>query len=296
MDAIEVTGLCKRFGPVLAVDHVDLRIQGGEVVALLGPNGAGKSTTIDVLLGLVPPDSGTVRVWGVAPAQACAAGRVGAMLQNGGLLGGLTVRELIDVIRGLSPSPLAMDDVLTTANVVDVADHRADRLSGGQTQRVRFALAIAGDPDLLVLDEPTVAMDVATRRSFWTAMRAWTERGRTVLFATHYLEEADAYADRAILLAHGRVVADGPTAEVRAMARGRTIRAVVPGAAAAELLALPGVAHADRRGDVVTLRCTDSDATLRSLLTRWPDARGIEITSAGIEEAFLALTDSEALA
>jgi ABC-2 type transport system ATP-binding protein len=291
MDAIELTDLYKRFGSVVAVDRVDLRIEGGEVVALLGPNGAGKSTTIDLLLGLVPPDSGTVRVWGVAPAKACAAGRVGAMLQNGGLLGGLTVRELIDVIRGLSPSPLAMDDVLTTANVAEVADQRADRLSGGETQRVRFALAIAGDPDLLVLDEPTVAMDVTTRRSFWTAMQTWTDRGRTVLFATHYLEEADTYADRAILLAHGRIVADGPTAEVRATVRGRTIRAVVAGAQVTEMSGLPGVAHADRRGDAVVLRCTDSDAALRALLARWPEAQGIEITSAGIEEAFLALTD-----
>src|SRR5687767_4460377 len=159
MDAIELTGVCKRFGSVPAVDGVDLRIGGGDVVALLGRNGAGKSTVVDVVLGLVPPDAGSVRVWGVAPARACRAGRVGAMLQNGGLLGGLTVRELIDVIRGLSPSPLAVDDVLTTAGVADIADQRADRLSGGQTQRVRFALAIAGDPDLLVLDEPTVAMD-----------------------------------------------------------------------------------------------------------------------------------------
>jgi ABC-2 type transport system ATP-binding protein len=291
MDAIELTGVRKRFGSVPAVDGVDLRIQGGDVVALLGPNGAGKSTIVDVVLGLVPPDSGTVRVWGVAPARACRAGRVGAMLQNGGLLGGLTVRELIDVIRGLSPSPLAMDDVLTTAGIADIADRRADRLSGGQTQRVRFALAIAGDPDLLVLDEPTVAMDVVTRRSFWTAMRTWTDRGRTVLFATHHLEEADAHADRAILLAHGRVVADGPTAEVRAAVGGRTIRADVEGETVTALLSLPGVVHADRRGDTVTLRCADSDAALRSLISRWPDARGLEVASAGIEEAFLALTD-----
>ena len=287
-----LSGLRKRYGEVRAVDGVDLHIVPGEVVALLGPNGAGKSTTIDMLLGLTPPDAGTVRLWGLPPEQACRKGYVGAMLQTGGLLGGVTVREILELIRGLSPDPLPLEDVIATARVGDIADSRADRLSGGQTQRVRFALALAGNPQLLVLDEPTVAMDVATRRAFWAAMREWTARGRTVLFATHYLEEADAYADRAVLMAHGRVVADGPTTEVKAAVGGRTIRATVPDADAERLRGLPGVTAVERHGAVTILRCADSDAALRALLQEHPAARDIEVTGAGLEEAFLALTGS----
>ncbi|MDQ2725247.1 MAG: ABC transporter ATP-binding protein, partial [Actinomycetota bacterium] len=274
---------------------IDLTIRAGEVVALLGPNGAGKSTAVDMILGLAPPDEGTVRVWGRKPADACRAGEVGALQQTGGLLGYVTVRELIDVMRRISSHPLPLDEVIDTAKVGEIADQRADRLSGGQTQRVRFALAIAGNPDLLILDEPTVAMDVATRRAFWSAMRTWTDRGRTVVFATHYLEEADAYADRVVLMAHGRIVADGSTAEIKAAVGGRTIRAVVPGAREADLEALPGVAEVQIRTDAVALRCTDSDRALRVLLDEHPDTYDIEIVSAGLEDAFLALTDDPAV-
>jgi ABC-2 type transport system ATP-binding protein len=293
MDVIELHGLRKSFGPCVAIDDVDLRVNTGEVVALLGPNGAGKSTIIEVILGLVRPDDGTARLWGLTPAKACAARRVGAMLQSGGLLGGLTVRESIEIFRGLSPSPLLLDDVLTMAGLHDVASHRADRLSGGQTQRVRFAFAVAGDPGLLVLDEPTGAMDVAGRRAFWSTVRGWADRGRTVVFATHHLEEADAYADRVVLFSKGRVVADGTTAEIRAVVCGRTIRASITGASENELQSLPGVSSVGQRGDDIALRCADSDVALRGLLARWPDARDIEITSAGIEEAFLALTEEK---
>lgn len=292
--ALELAGLRKSFGLILAVDDVNLIVNPGEVVALLGPNGAGKSTLVDMVLGLAPPDRGTVQVWGRRPADACAAGEVGALLQTGGLLGLVTVRELLDLMRRLSPHPLPLDEVVGAARVGDILGQRADRLSGGQVQRVRFAMAIAGDPGLLVLDEPTVAMDVTTRRAFWAAMRNWTERGRTVMFATHYLEEADAYADRVVLMAHGRVVADGSTSEIKAAVGGRTIRAVVPGADRAALLSLPGVADLELRGEAVALRCTDSDAALRALLAAHPAAHRIEVAAAGLEEAFLALTDDRA--
>jgi len=289
---VRLTGLRKSFGRTCAVDGVDLDIAPGEVVALLGPNGAGKSTTIDLLLGLIPADAGSVRLWGLSPHRACAAGYVGAMLQGGGLLGGLTVRELVELIRGLSPHPLPSAEVLEMARVTELAGSRADRLSGGQVQRVRFALSLAGDPQLLVLDEPTVAMDVATRRAFWAAMHDWTDRGRTVLFATHYLEEADAYADRAVLLAHGRVVADGRTTEVKAAVGGRVVRATVARASVEQLGRLPGVTSAEAHGEAVTLRCADSDAALRALLGGYSEARDIEVTGVGLEEAFLALTGS----
>ncbi|HEX7354252.1 MAG TPA: ABC transporter ATP-binding protein [Mycobacteriales bacterium] len=291
---IRLAGLRKVYGPVVAVDGVDIDIAPGEVVALLGPNGAGKSTTIDMLLGLTRPDAGSVRLFGLTARQACAAGRVGAMLQTGTLPVDFRVHEVIDTIRCLSPRPLPTREVLARARIADIADQRTQNLSGGQRQRVRFALAIAADPDLVVLDEPTVAMDVETRHQFWGAMRAWAAEGRTVLFATHYLEEADDFADRIVLMRRGRVVADGPTTEVKAMVGGRMIRATVPTSVAlADLEALPGVARVERHGGTVLLRCPDSDAALRALLASRPEVRDIEVTGSGLEEAFLVLTADE---
>jgi len=278
---------------VRAVDGVDLRIEPGEVVALLGPNGAGKSTTIDMLLGLTRPESGMVRVFGATPELATRRGLVGATLQVGGLVDGLTVKEMVQLIGGLSGHPLPVEEVLTLAGVHDIADRRGNKLSGGQSQRVRFALAIAGDPQLLILDEPTAAMDVATRRAFWATMRTWTERGRTVVFATHYLEEADAYADRVVLMATGAIVADGPPTEIKAMVGSRRIRATLPGADRALLAALPGVTEVDLRGEAIVLICSDSDAALRALLDASPAVRDIEVTGAGLEEAFVQLTHEE---
>jgi ABC-2 type transport system ATP-binding protein len=195
-----------------------------------------------------------------------------------------------------------VDEVLDLTGLKDISGQRTQKLSGGQTQRVRFAVAIVCNPDLLVLDEPTVAMDVEGRREFWSIMREFASRGKTVLFATHYLEEADANADRAILMAHGRIVADGPTTEIKARVGRRTLRATLPGIDSAELAELPGVASADRHGDAVILSCTDSDQTIRALLAHHPEAKDIEIVGAGLEAAFLELTgepdidDSEVLA
>ncbi len=277
-----------------AVRGIDVSIARGETVALLGPNGAGKSTTIDMMLGLTRPDAGEVRVFGLSPRDAVQAGTVGAMLQTGELIRDLSVRELISLVASLYPRPMAVDEVLAVAGLGEAADQRTQKLSGGQTQRARFAMALVSDPQLLVLDEPTVAMDAQGRRDFWAAMREYAARGRTVLFATHYLEEADANADRAVLMAGGRVVADGPTTEIKARVGTRTIRATLPDAAADELQALPGVTSADRHGAAVLLRCSDSDSAIRALLDRYPSARDIEITGAGLEEAFLELTAAPA--
>jgi len=290
---VRLSGLRKTYGSTVAVDGVDLTINGGEIVALLGPNGAGKSTTIDMLLGLTRPDEGSVSVFGHEPRQACARGLVGAMLQNGGLLGGVTVREMMKIIGSLYPRARAADDVLAAACIADIAGSRTDRLSGGQRQRLRFALALLPDPDLIVLDEPTAAMDVEARRAFWTSMRAWAADGRTVLFATHYMAEADDFADRIVLLRRGRVVADGPTTEVKGLVEGRTIRATLRGVddeAADGLRQLPGVRALTRRGDAIELNCADSDTALRALLADYPSVRDIEITGAALEDAFLALT------
>jgi ABC-2 type transport system ATP-binding protein len=294
---IVLSGLEKTFkspqGPVRAVRGINVEIAAGETVAFLGPNGAGKSTTIDMLLGLLPPDKGTVSLFGRPPVQSIGSGAIGAMLQTGALIRDLSVRELVTMMASLYPKPLGVDDVLELTGIKDIGGRRTQKLSGGQTQRVRFAVALVSDPDLLVLDEPTVAMDVEGRHSFWTTMRGFAARGKTVLFATHYLEEADMYADRAILMANGRVVADGPTNEIKAMVGLRTIRATLPGADLDEIARLPGVKKVERRGEAVILSCTDSDAAIRALLAARPEARDIEIATGGLEEAFLELTGGD---
>jgi ABC-2 type transport system ATP-binding protein len=294
---IELRGLVKSFkgqdGPIRAVRGIDVAIAAGETVALLGPNGAGKSTTIDMLLGLLKPDAGSVSVFGRAPADAVADGAVGGMLQTGQLIRDLSVRELVAMMASLYPSPLDVQETLELAGVSEIADQRTNKLSGGQTQRVRLAVALVSDAELLVLDEPTVALDVEGRRAFWTTMRAFAARGKTIVFATHYLEEADAYADRVVLIAHGAIVADGPTTEIRAMVGTRTIRATLPEVAAEALAVLPGVNNVERHGEAVILRCADSDVAIRALLAAHPDVRDIEINAAGLEQAFLTLTSED---
>jgi ABC-2 type transport system ATP-binding protein len=275
---------------VHAVRGIDITIPAGETVALLGPNGAGKSTTLDMLLGLLRPDAGSIDIFGLAPDKAIAAGSVGAMLQVGGVISELNVRELLTMVASLYPHPLGVDEVIELTRIQDLVGRKTTKLSGGQTQRLRFAVGLIANPDLLVLDEPTVAMDVEARRQFWVTMREFATRGKTVVFATHYLEEADAYADRIILMAHGTVVADGPATEIKARVGLRTIRATLPGADLAALATLPGVTNVDTRGDGVILNCADSDVALRAFLPAFPAARDIEVSGAGLEEAFLQLT------
>ena len=298
--AVELRGLAKAFhgpeGTVRAVDGLDLSIRRGEIVALLGPNGAGKSTTIDMLLGLTEPDAGTVSVLDRPPLEAIADGDVGVMLQTGGLIRDLSARELLAMTASLYPAPFDVDETLRLVGIDAIAARRTQKLSGGETQRLRFALALVGDPRLLVLDEPTVAMDVEGRLAFWTSVRALAEAGTSVLFATHYLAEADAHADRVVMMSRGSVVAAGPTSEMSARASRRTIRATLPGAGAGagagvgELLALPGVLSAEFHGDAAVLTCIDSDAALRGLLAAHPEAGDIEVTGGGLEQAFLELT------
>jgi ABC-2 type transport system ATP-binding protein len=296
---IVLSRLSKSYGNVHAVRSVDLAIAPGETVAILGPNGAGKTTTIEMVLGLTRPDSGTVTLFGKSPAQAVAAGAVGGMLQTGALVEYLSVRELVTMVASVYPRPLPVEQAMRLAGVTEFAGRRTNKLSGGQTQRVRFAIALVSNPDLFMLDEPTAAVDVEGRREFWASIRAVAAEGKTVIFATHYLEEADAYADRIVLMARGRIVADGPATEIKAKVSGRIIRATIPvagpagpagSADTAALAALPGVTNAERHGEAVILTCADSDLTLRALLSRFPAARDIEVAGAGIEEAFMALT------
>jgi len=280
-------------GVVHAVRGIDIAIAPGETVALLGPNGAGKSTTIDMLLGLLQPDAGSVSLFGRPPADSIKLGAIGAMLQTGSLIRDLSVRELVTMMASLYPHPMSVDEVIDLTGIGDIQRRRTQKLSGGQTQRVRFAVALVSNPDLLVLDEPTVAMDVEARHGFWTTMRTFASRGKTVVFATHYLEEADAYADRIILMARGQIVADGPATEIKATVGARSIRATLPNADLDALAALPGVTNADLRGESIVLTCADSDLAIRALLEKFPAVRDIEISGAGLEQAFLALTADE---
>jgi len=289
-----MAGLRKSYGDVHAVAGVDLTIAPGEVVALLGPNGAGKSTTVDMLLGLTRPDTGAVTVFGASPHDAVANGTIGAMLQGGALLDDATVGETIAMVASLHRSPMPVAEALGRSGIEDLANRRCNKLSGGQKQRVRFAVALVSDPDLLVLDEPTAAMDVQSRREFWKSMHGFTSTGRTVLFATHYLEEAENYADRVVLMRAGRIVADGSVAEVTSLVSGRVIRAAVPGATEAALAMLPGVTEVNVRTTRAEISTSDSDATLRALLATYPQAHDIEVTAMGLEGAFLSLTSEGA--
>ena len=291
---VEFDDITRRYKDVTALDGLTYRIRRGETVALLGPNGAGKTTAAEVILGLQRPDRGEVRVFGGTPAEAIAGGRVGAMLQDADLPQGVTPAELIELIRGLYPNPLSLEDVLQLSDLEGVAGRKVERLSGGQKQRVRLALALAGDPELLVLDEPTAALDVAARRAFWDRVGASVADGRTVLFATHRLEEADAIASFILVIAGGRLVASGTPDQIRAAAAGRTTVSFVADGVPLEILErLPGVETAEADRGRVTVYTTDADATVRAVLDRVPQLEGLQITRAGMEEAFLSLTTSE---
>jgi ABC-2 type transport system ATP-binding protein len=287
--AIDVRGVTKSFGSVQAVRGVDLQVRPGEIVAFLGPNGAGKTTTIDMVLGLTDPDAGAVQVFGQAPRRAVSRGLVSAVLQSGGLLKDVTVRETVVLTASLFAERRPVDEALERAGILHLAQRRVGLCSGGEQQRLRFAMALVSDPALLILDEPTTGMDVEARRSFWGAIRQDSARGRTVMFATHYLDEADEYADRIVLMSGGRVVADGSTAEIKNLVSGRIVRATLPGADPTALAALPGVDSVEVAADRLTLRTRDSDGLARHLLTATA-ARDVEITAQNLESVFLALT------
>jgi ABC-2 type transport system ATP-binding protein len=292
--AVDLDGVVKRYGPVTAVDGINLRIRPGEVVALLGPNGAGKTTTVDMLLGLAQPTEGSVRVYGRKPHDAVALGLVSAVMQTGGLLKDYTVEETVKLTAVLfGKPPSAVGEALERAGIADIGKRLVGKCSGGQQQRLRFAMALLPDPELLILDEPTTGMDVGGRHDFWQAIRRDAQGGRTVIFATHYLEEADAYADRVVFVRRGQIVADGTASEVKALASGRTVRATLPGAVTAQLESIAGVDTVEVRGDTIYLHGRDTDGIARHLLTRTP-ARDLEITSRNLEEAFLTLTADEA--
>jgi len=283
----------KVYGRLRAVDGLSLQLRRGETIAFLGPNGAGKSTSLDMLLALRKPTSGRIRMFGSDPYHAVKSGRVGAMLQSGGLIPEVTVRELVALVTGFHPRPLLVDQTLRRAGITDLANRRVDRLSGGQTQRVRFALAIVGESDLIVLDEPTTAMDVETRQAFWANMNAEVAEGRTLLFATHYLEEADQAADRILVLNQGQLLADGTPARIKARAGAKRISFRLDHPDEPTLRRLPALVHLELRNNLVQIQSADSDRTLYALLDAGYRPREIEVSSLGLEQAFLAITAAD---
>ena len=292
--ALRFEGASHRYGAHVAVDDLSLEVARGETVALLGPNGAGKSTTISLLLGLLRPRTGQVEVLGAAPRKAVAEGRVGAMLQTGsgsGLPPGVKVGATLQLARRLYRRPAPFEVTVERAGIGELLDRPTQRLSGGQVQSVRFAIAIAGDPELVFLDEPTAAMDVGARRSFWKMIRQFGQEGRTVLFATHHLHEADQIADRVVVINHGRVVADGPGAMLKASVASRRVRFVCEHPDRGQLDGLEGVTDVEIHGRGVALRSFDADATVRALVRLRIAFSDLEVTGAGLEDAFVALTE-----
>jgi len=279
----------RRFGRQLAVDGLDLAIPRGGVYALLGPNGAGKTTTISMLLGLLRPDSGSISVLDGRPGEMDARRAIGAMLQVGGVPATLRVREHIELFSGYYANPLPLARVVAMAGLQGLEDRRFDRLSGGEKQRVLFALALCGDPQLLFLDEPTVGLDVESRRRMWQVIRDFAGAGRTIVLTTHYLEEADALADRIGVLHRGRLVAEGTPREIKARVGGRIVSCVTALAPDA-LAALPGAGTVRRSGTRVEITTTGAEDLLRRLLALDPRLSDLEVTGIGLDDAFLALT------
>ena len=288
---VSFVNVSKTYGSLKAVDELNLDLRPGETTALLGPNGAGKSTSLDMLLALRKPTSGKITMFGSDPYHAVKSGRVGAMLQSGGLMPEVTVREIVTLVTSFHPRPEPVDTTLKRQGIAEFADQlRVDRLSGGQTQRVRFALAICGKSELIVLDEPTAAMDVETRRLFWNSMKEEVAEGRTLLFATHYLEEADQAADRILVINRGRLLADGTPAEIKARAGARRLSFRMDKVDEQFLLGLPALVNLEVRHDFVQIQSSDSDATLYAVLDAGYRPHEIEVTSLGLEQAFIAIT------
>ena len=298
--ALRITGLRKEYpgrgggGPVVAVDGIDVEVGQGEIVAFLGPNGAGKTTTLDMVLGFIEPTAGTVEVLGTTPRKAVQAGQVSAVLQTGGLLHDLTVGETLEIMAALHQVRHRVPEVVERTGLTELLRRKVGLCSGGEQQRLRFAIALLPDPQLLVLDEPTAGMDASARREFWETMRAETHAGRTVIFATHYLEEAQAFAPRTVLIDHGRIRADRSTDELRVMVGDRVVSATLPGAGIApaveRLRAVEGVRAVRIDGDRVIVEGSASDAVALLLLTELGGVE-LEVSSPSLESAFFALTE-----
>lgn len=283
----------RRYGSTLALDNLSLTLNAGEVVALLGPNGAGKTTAVRLLLGLISADAGSVRVLGRDPRDADARTRIGAMLQVSRVPEMLRVREHIDLFRTYYPRPLATADVIRRAKLEGIADKMFGKLSGGQKQRALFGLALCGNPDLIFLDEPTVGMDIESRRALWDQVRALSSAGKTVLLTTHYLEEADMLASRIVVINKGRLICEGTPAEIKNRVSGRRIRCVTR-LDLDFLRNLPNVSDVQRDREAVIILAEQPESVIREMLQRDESLHSLEVSAAGLEDAFLALTQQAA--
>ena len=283
-----MSAVTHRYGNVVALDGLDLEIRAGEVLAVLGPNGAGKTTAINLLLGSLRAQEGTVEVFGHEPGARAVRMRRGAMLQVSGVPDTLTVAEHLELFSSYYPAPLPVSRLLEMAGLEDLRDRRYGRLSGGQKQRVMFALALAGDPELVFLDEPTTGLDVEARRSLWNEIRELKAAGRTAVLTTHYLEEADALADRIAVIHRGRTVAEGTSAQIKSRAADRSVRCITS-VDAGEVAALPGVARVEMSGQHLEILTSRPEELLRTLLDLDPDLRDLHVSGAGLEDAFLTL-------
>ncbi|MGH8144948.1 MAG: ATP-binding cassette domain-containing protein [Rhodanobacteraceae bacterium] len=284
----------RRFGNVVALDGIDLEVRRGELLALLGPNGAGKTTAISIMLGLVPPTSGQAELFGQAPRNVAARRRTGAMLQGAQLGGHARASEMVALYSGYYPNPLPLTETLQLAGLAETAARPIAKLSGGQQQRLRFALAVCGNPELLFLDEPTAGMDVDARQTLWAGVRGLKRQGRSIVLTTHYLEEADALADRIVVIRHARVVADGSPADIKRTVARRRIRCVTR-LNDGQIVNLPGVTRMERTGEHVEIISAQPEAVLREMFRLDADIRDLEVKGACLEEAFLSLTRDEAV-
>lgn len=297
-----LTCITKRYANgVLALDNLSLTLRRGEIVALLGPNGAGKSTAVKLMMGLSSPTSGSVRIFGADPRLTTTRLRTGVMLQVGKAPEMLRVREHVNIFRGYYTNPMPYADIVRAAALEGIESRMFGQLSGGQKQRTLFALALAGDPDLIFLDEPTVGLDIETRRSMWAQIRSLASRGKTVLLTTHYLEEADALAHRIVVISKGRIVCEGTPAEVKSLgsatsgnAPSRSLKIIrcATSLPTNTILAIPGVTTAEVTGTLSTITTTQPESTLRELLALDQSLHSIEVQSPALEDAFLALTSN----
>ena len=290
--ALELRNVTKRYGKVTALTDLNLAIQPGEIVALLGPNGAGKTTAINLLLGLIQPDSGQALMFGQSPQSRLNRMRTGTLMQVSGIPETLTVREHLEGFASYYPQPLAIREVVEATGLSGLEGRLYSRLSGGQRQRLHLALALIGDPQVLFLDEPTTGLDLETRRALWQLVREFSASGRTVLLTTHYLEEADALANRIVMLRQGHIVADGTPAEIKASTAARRVSART-GVQLAFAAALSGVVSARREGDRLELLVNDAETVTRTLLNEDPYLRDLEVAAVSLDEAFVSLTGQE---